>query len=517
MAKCVGSIIDWTSSSNANKNHKPTISLDDTVQRGEELLRKRLKETTELVLTIANDYIQIQQSASSYDCEKFDCSQIQEALIGKLNRLKCETISVIEEIHSVKLASSKHRYFLLFSCGTIDKLKQLLQIVGRLSELDQKLYLEEQRKPLISEESITIHGLTTIWSATICIMNIFQECSKEVFKDQLESGEYNFIKTIEFSSAASKYAKIFLMDLIITSWIQFERLVRYEDLVESLPFLCPCHAKVYFTTLKIALGEEEKTMQEQSEEMLTQLLALIINHRAEFSMLTQSTKNYDVLPLELCYSDANEENLAYFIVWHLYSLSRIVSDTYRPLITSCHKLLESSFGKTMKQFIPLKSSIGEQQCKARLSPHQEERFRLVFVMLDSWCEKNDQFINVVIELFSFFDKSWDFFGLNYFDNSEFRVQRLTIFQLFTKLLSQCIPSLYATKTTADGQSATLNNTSERLTQDQETLSAIWDRLLHKAQQQQQQQKQQQNSNQSSTTSTIVTATTSAQSINNNGK
>lgn len=468
MAKCIGSVDEWRPKRVEIEN--PDFDVEN-VRQGESLLRARLERTQPLLLDIASDYIKIRQSALTDDF-KIDCSQVQDSLVDKLEKLQSEILSVIGCISkSQAIRSTKHRYYILFSYGTIEKIQQLLQVVGRLSEIDQKLYNEEHRKLLISDESITIHSLTLIWTAVIYIIDQFCQHANPIFNTEEEPEEYDFIGQLEFFTSHHQHSKILLMDLTITSWIKFNRLVKFDDLVEALPFLCPCHCKIYLKTLKAMTKDDQKPT-----NIIRELLSLILDHQSRPSMLTLSARRYGVVPLEPCYVGSDVNELAYFIIWHLYSLSRLVNKEQRSLITECKPILESCFDMAMKIFLPRESQ-QQLRCESsdfRLSPHQQERFKLMLLMLNSWCEKNQDHFSTLTKIFSFFLKHWDLFCGHYFDLADFTINGLTIFQLFTKLYTEAIPTY-----TSDGQAVA--DTKQKPTKDEEHLMTTWNEILSKVQ------------------------------------
>lgn len=455
MAKCIGSITNWELK--IDELYEAAF-LVENVRDGEQSIHKTLEETGDLILDIANDYNLIKLSAQS-DSDKWDCIQVQDKLVTKLDKLGTHITSATKRLCTSNLISStKHRYFVLFSCGVIEKLKQLLQIVGRLSELDQRLYLEEQNKPLVSEESIVIHSLTTVWLAVISMMQSFIEPAREIFKEQLDSPEYSFLEELEFSTTGPKYLKLQLMDMIITSWIQFNRLVKYEDLLKKLPLLCPCHCKTYLNTF------ENVRKNEPNQNFLAQLLPLMLDYRSKPSLLTQSAHQHEIIPQEPSYKDSDQTSLAYFTLWHLYSLSRIIRDTNKHFLEECEQVIEDSFEITVRQFIP-----SSQQVTVQLSPHQEERFKLIFVMLDQLCEKNSKRLFIIRFMLSFFDKNWALFE-NYFDNTHFRIEGLTVFQLLTRLLNDA-HLLY------DKEGQAIVNATQDISSEAKEVNEIWSRIL----------------------------------------
>ena len=465
MAKCVGSNIDW----------QPEIVeledsdkfLVDNARLGESVLNSKLDTlANDLLLDIANDYVSIRQSAL-FDDFKLDCSLIQRALAQKLDKLNSELSSLIHCIINSKLSNAtKHRYFILVTYGGIERFQRLLQIVGRLSEIDQKLYNEEHRKLLVSEESIAIHSLTSIWTAIISIVGNFCDAAEKLFNNEQNENEYDFIDELEFATTHLQYSKIYLMDMIITSWIKFNRLIKYEDLANGSPFLCQCHFKTYARTLLVC-SENGKNL-----SVLSEMLPLILDHKSKPSMMTHSARRTGVVPLDPCYVNSNQEDLAYFIVWHLYSVSLKLppKSNLRPILFKCNPIMESCFKLAMRLFMPSPSQPLSSEC-FRLSPHQSERFKLILSMLNGWCERTEGTIGLKIQMFKFMDDNWPIFGSNYFNNSDFAINDLTIFQLFTKLFNEALP-MYATH----GKPAA---SDEGLTPKERELSELWDSLLNR--------------------------------------
>lgn len=466
MTKCIGSVTNWAPKLVELEDNSFIV---DEVQDGERALNNRDQiVTSRLIFSIADDYASIKQSALFYE-HKYDCSQMQEAVVNKLDKLYTEVASVTQLICDSSLTTfAKHRLFIVYSENTIRQLKKLLLAVGRLSELDQSFYLEEQLKPFISEHSVTIHALTTIWSATVEIMNSFRGPAKQIFENQpqIDDGDEfeNFVDYLDFSTTGIHYAKILLMDLIITSCVQFERSSRLDELIKGLPFLCPCHTKLYLKIVQTASDNKSDL------KLLVQMLNSILDYHNNPSMITDNARKIDILPSDSFIMHFDRETLAYFVLWHLCTLARIVNESYLPLILSCQKILENSFDIAMKQFFP------KNQRVAMLSPHQQERFKLMFLLLNRWCKKSDKSqqscLSVLKRMFLFFDNNWDIFGESYFDKVDFTVEGETIFQLFTGLLDE-ITMLYGTRLQVEGSSK--DGVRER-TREEKELYDIWDRL-----------------------------------------
>lgn len=460
MAKCVNSTIDIPIPDTGEDDDVIDFDAGD-VKSGENFLNERLEEISEICLSVAHDFSLIKLSTTG-NVDRWDSIQVQESLTNKLKKVFAKMIGLIRKfISSNLLPATKQRFFIVFTSGAINKLKRMLQIVGRLSELDQTfIYLEEQRKPLISEESATIHSLTCIWSATLKMMTKLKELSSDVFKE--EEDDCNFVETLDVYTSPQLYAEIFFMDMTITSWIQFNRLVKYDDLINSLPFLCPCHAKVYFITLNLA------SKNKKNPRVLSEILPLMLDHQSKPSVMTQSTKNFDIVPYEPCYAMSDRVDLAYFIIWHLYSLSHKASHSINPFLPDCYGILETCLKIALSQFVPTTRDLSTQEF--RLSPHKEERFKLLIAMINRWCEKNHPSERIIKQLFLFFNNNLTAFEENYYDNPNFRVDGLTVFQLFTKMIQQVSP-LYTT----DGQAVPRDE--KQLTRDQKSLLDAWDSLL----------------------------------------
>lgn len=474
MAKCVASVTVWQSKyTELPGDFEPLSNAKDDVNAGEAILNQRLDKIGDLIFEIGNEYLLIRLSAANIE-ERWDCTKAQSTIITKLELMISETTSVIEEICTLTdlMPASRQRYFIHFTCSTVHKLKQLLQIVGRLSDLDSNLYYEESLKPLVSEQSMAIHSLTSIWSATISLMANFDEPARQViFKSQFESDEYNFLEELDFFTAGFEHARIFLMDLVISSWIKFNRLVKYDDLVKGYPFLCPCHTKHFLITLDIALKSRPDL------DILCELLQLVIDYQSRPSLMTQSIKRTDVVPMQPIYVETDHFTRSYFVSWHLYSLSKILTkEAHKNLLIQCFELLDDCHDTISTHY----SVCDQQAANLRLSPHREERFKLVFHMLNHWCELlPTHSVKLMVRMFSLFDEHWQHLGNNYFDKSYFRVQGLTIFQLFTKLLNDYNKSKLgqAEQEAADATSEANKNNRPQLSQDELKLNAVWDRLL----------------------------------------
>lgn len=465
MAKCIGSVI--TCETEDIKPLGRLSNLTDDITAGEVELNKCMAQSFEQLLDIANDFAAIKHSATDRD-DHWDGTHLQTVLSSKLKKLIVETTGVAREICELgKLMTvTKHRYFIHFTFGTIHNMKNLIKIVGRLSELSNDIYYKEQMKPLVSDQSITIHSLTCIWSTTIDIMISFDRLAREkIFNEHLiESDDYNFLMQLDFSTAGVEMARLFLMDLIVTSWIKFQRLVKYDDLVKSIPFLCPCHSKQFLATIDKALDGRN------DGELLCDMLQVVIDHQCRPSLMTQSMKRMDIIPLRPYYLDSDPFGRAYFVVWHLYSLSKVASkESHNDMIKRSLYLLDDCLETINAQF----SIACQQGLNHRLSPHQEERFKLVLEMFNYWCEYfKEDCLKLMIRMFTLFDEYWQYLGSNYFDNSSLRVNGLTVFQLFTKLVDEF--TKYKTELMAQSDSKLKVPQIER---DERKMTTIWDKLL----------------------------------------
>lgn len=471
MAKCIASRTDWR----VNKIQLDDISfITDTAKAGEKILNSRLTEIKYITRSICKDYFKIKNSTRHED-DRCDCYQTHDDLINKLDNLLTEVPSVIDHIIKSNLMTvSKHRYFLHFSHGVIEKVKQMLMIVGRLNDLDQEIYLKEQHKSLISNESIVIHSLVEIWSASIEIMRSFRASAEELFDKEFQSEDYNFIKESDFYTLSTKYSQIFLADLIITAWFQFNRLVKYNDFLKGLTFLCPCNGKTFSRILRIILDDGDN-------EFLLKLLASIREndkYSCDSTMLqTETIREMNTIPMLPCYSRIDDKVLAYFRIWFIYSLLRILSKSTEEgdlkILAKCDTILLSAFDTVMQQYIPAPNS---DKHTFRLSPNQEEKFKLMFAMLDRWCDTYKKSIALITKMFTYFDTNWTPLGDRYFDDTDHRIEGLTIFQLFTKLVYEAIPI----RIDQDGHATKgcdQDGDRKNLTSEEKKLDDIWTKLL----------------------------------------
>lgn len=467
MAKCIGSVNKWTPTT-LNRGDREQVKVDflvENARQGESAIKARVEAATETLMDLANHYAMIRTSALS-DNFKVDCGQVQDALLSKLESLINEIFTTIEAISSSKLVSStKHRYYIQFTYGFIEKLQQMVQSVGRISDIDQRLFLEEQRNLLISDESITLHSILSIWTALIEIMNMFWTQAKPVFQTSPdESQEYDFIDQLEFSTARVHFAKALLMDLVITSWIKYERLVKYDDLVKGLPFLCQCHTQTFFCTLSMvneATRDDKSSRNNNLQGFLSDMLHCILDPECRPSMTTININRFGILPLNLCYASHSQTTLAYFVVWHLYSLARYATDDNKEQVEQCRPMLERCFKKAQESFLNVQDTTMKP-----LSPHQEERFKLLFHMISVWCAKfPTQNAKLLTDTFSFAHSIEDKVeGADYLDNPEFTINGQTLYLFLSKLFNDAIPDF------GDDQPA-------KRTDDETKLIDIWNKIL----------------------------------------
>lgn len=468
MAKCVNSVVQWT----PKEDSKLVLDIKDDTRAGELVLNQHLDLVNRVCLDVTNHFNQIKQSASNLD-DKWDCSQVQDCLTSRLELLYSTIDSITKKICTLDCSTAtKHRYFIHFSCGTISNLQQLLQMTGRLSDLDQKLYYEEQLKPLISEQSITIHSMNSIWTATISIMQSFSDAIKELFKEQLEQDEYSYIEDLDFASAGRKYAKIFLMDMIFLSWVKFNRLVKLDDLITSSPFLCPCNKRVFINTLQISSKEDcsDKSFS------LSEMLPYVMDYSVKSQMLAFGSRNHEIAPLEPHYAEADKQSRAYFVSWYLFALLHALKNSnHSDLLKNCTPMMDSCLKIVLKQAVDSVKSTSQasaapsspQNSTIILSPHQEERFKFLFVIIDAWVEKfSKEGIPLLNRMLDVFDQNWPTFGDKYFDETGFRIQGLTVFQLLTKLTNHLIPPVAV-------------DTDQMPTKPEEALRSVWSKLLNR--------------------------------------
>lgn len=451
MAKCVNSITKWTVKI-VNLDSDQLIDVD--VRKGESLLNQKLESITRIILQIGANYTRIYQSALSEEEQKIDCNQAQDIIVDKLNLLLSETSAVLKLISEADItASTKHRYFYLYSLGIIENLQKLLIICGRLSDIDERIYAEDKSKPLICEESIVIHTLVTIWTGAIEIMFAIHQPAKLLFiEQQPEDQEYDYIDELEFCTAAYQFAKIFLADLIITSWMQFDRLLVNDSLIKGTPMLCRCQTETYFKMLKVTSRDYS------DEKLLLELLNIMMDPDAKPSLATHSVRSYGVVPIAPSCKGCPKGDMSYFLIWHIYSClksPKSAPELKNYILKNCfNDILKGTFGFAMDQF---KS--------AQLSPHQKERLELLFQMLDFCCQQDkEQAVKIVHLLVNHFNNNYSSFELH-FHNSEVK-----IFESLTKLYNDILP-IYQ----HDGQAADDND--EKLTKEERGLRDVWNKLL----------------------------------------
>jgi len=453
MAKCVGSVEKWVPKI---EEIDPDSELGLKLRENSDIaIRKQLELEFDLHFRdIACNFNEIRQSSRNRERLSVDCSEVHRLLKAKLESLNSYVCSLNNQIVSGQDKSAtanerKHRLFILTSYGIIEQLRKYVQTFGRLSELDQKLYDEEQRKLLISEESITIHSLTLIWTAMISIMQSFCDFAPKAFAQDGDEQEedYSFelydISQMEFTTTHQNIIKAFLMDLTITSWYKFNRLVKYEDLLKSLPFLCPCHCRTYYRLFKQASMKDE--------HLLNDLLESVLNYERRPSMMTMSMRQFSILPQDSPFENYNQQDLAYFIVWHFYSLTKNAKDpdccksfgqgaSHGSLLLRAIDLAFGMFKRNQELPMVAGEPTSQQVAPVILSPHQEERFRLMFHMLNCFSERQMEVAGserklvgeVLHKLVSFFTKNWQQFS-SYLENSAVLVEDLTLFQLLAKL------------------------------------------------------------------------------------
>lgn len=520
MAKCVNSVTDWTKFNTTNEEIElPEDLLEksgDDVNEGERILNRRLVGITDLILRIGNGLMTILNSGT-LDEDRWDCGGIQMIVFEYLHKLNFTIRFVINEICTVNATSlAKHRYFTHFNSAVIQKLHDLVAIIGRLSDVNPNIYYEDHLKPMATDQSIFVHSLSSIWSLVIQLMHSFEAPGRNViFKEQLASSseDYMFLEEMDFIVASRRHARIFLMDLIGTSWIKFNQLVKLDHLIKSSPFLCPCAGRRFIETLDYALiGESGR-----AENIILELLNIISDIRAKPSLTTASIRRPDLIPLdgplsrEIC--ECDPQTRAYFIIWHVYSLSQLIlkrtavvdhqnvggsgggHEASRPLtkesllkmigecepmLASCLKivLLESFIspiedGARSNVKRPETRGVASSSTKPtfnKLSAHQEERFQLIIHMVDHLVEiLPNNFKSLAIILLQLFADHWPSLGpcgTNYFDDCSFRIKFMTVFQLFTKIMNQLKE----------------NNESDVEQQEDKQLvelDSIWDRILSK--------------------------------------
>lgn len=432
--------------------------LQDNIRTGESLLNLELEKLSHLSNDIIIRYLAVQRSIHD-DCLKLDCVQIQDSILAKLKELDSRLEKLLAEIINSKVPNySKHRYFILLSTGLLDQVKRSIQTLGRLPDLDFSIFLEERRKPLISPESTAIHISTHYWSDVISILDRLRQQSKTVFSD-----EHDFICELDFNTASHNYCRVFLLDLTLMSYVLFDRLAKFEDLKRGFPFLCPCQLKTYYRTLR-----KLYSLADNNPSVLYENLATLLRIQDGLWPQTDSLRFQDVIPMEPCFRDSPIENLASFVFWHLYGLEKYSKEEDMILLAKCSRLKLIVLKKLLNQFDTGANTAHEYF----LSPFQEERLKLILLIVNWFCEKDNSALDLIVELLEFIDLRWSTIGVKYFEKDSYRVMSLNMFQLFTKIINEIDP-IY----TKEGQAQIENE--ETLSESQKKLRLIWEKILER--------------------------------------
>lgn len=440
MAKCIGSDENWQP-----KHEDIDKNLSDSLENNEIALIRHLDATFDpLLLDAANFYMKIRKSTCISEL-KFDFTELSLKLKQTLSSIYSKIHSIIallqqkapcdNAIESAKI----HRCFIVISSSIIGnygdpgKLQKLLQTVGRLCDIDQSVYHADQRKPLMCDESIMIHSLTMIWTAVISMMERFYGSARVILStDGDEENEYLIERLFQRTYLTT--IKTFLMDLTITSWHKFQLLVKYEDLIKGLTMSCPCHRRMYY-------GYTRKLIETSKKEITftSKLLASVSQFDRQISMKTTNLRLYDVLPIEAPFIHTNKTELSYFIVWHMYCLTKACKKPEDIQLLNGQgvgRLLMESVEESWKLFV---NPSRDGATAVNLSPHQEERFKLLYHMLSVYCEQmmdkdRETVCNLICKMYNYFIENWEKFGSHYIENSSMLISdELTVYQLFSKL------------------------------------------------------------------------------------
>lgn len=170
-------------------------------------------------------------------------------------------------------------------------------------------------------------------------------------------------------------------------------------------------------------------------------------------------------------------------------------ERYRVHLAACVPLMQTCLENVSRYFIEslqggAKSNTAiacqPESLNKRLSPHQEERFKLMIQMVDHFTETMaTESRSLTIVLFETFEKNWELLGDNYFNVHQFRIKSMTIFQLFTKIISEStnidkIRRLASSGlVVADQPAESINNQPDEssLSLEEKRLQSIWDQLL----------------------------------------
>lgn len=552
MAKCINTVIEWDERKLSDfedikpKTDEILANTCSDVFATERLLNRRLDHVLNSVMDIGNDLMTILNSCNSTE-DRWDCCQVQMAMLTKLSSLFQLIKSYIDEICDLKVVSChKHRYFNYLNAGIIVRLHHLVAIVGRFSDQNQSLFYEDFMNPMTSDQSIFLHSLGSIWSFIIHVMKLFELPAKSiVYKVQFESqdDDYSFLEEMDFMCGARKHARIFLMDLICLSWLKFNHLVKLEDLIKTHPLPCLCSTNRYFATIKLAMdprmNEATRNIEystcdlssASNEELLSKFLHLVLYPDSKPSLKTASLQDLDIIPLDPPFRCSDLYTRSYFILWHIYSLSVFMQKQeqkaklvtkYKGQLVACMPMVELCLMEVLNYFrcaiqggassqnsnsskttpsdgqdkndrVQTRDDVsndGTKQEFRQFSPHQEERFALIFYMIDQLTETMaTESMPLVCQLLELFDENWSQLSSTYFQSSLFRVKAMTLFQLFTKIITESTKieqrrrakSCCATDDISLQQQAT-TSTIAPPSSNEIKLELIWDKVLARMEQ-----------------------------------
>lgn len=418
MAKCIGSIEKYIDDDNLNENgvsvpDRKEIGCDDDLGHPMMLIRK--------------DYNSIYRVSLQQDNHKqSNCKELQSRISTALDMFKNYVIVKSKELYQ----NADITVWIEFITKITDKIESLLIGVGRLSDIHENIVQQDQINQFMSNESICIHTNMTIWFRCIEISRILYKVASSTDDNDTSIAEsLARTKTSDGQLClgpqyTTHLMEIVLLDLISASWNSFLQLVRYTDFFNANTFSCQCSYKLFVKIYKIVVLEAQSDYL-VGDQSLKVLLDQTLEPRMELHLRNELT-HYNLLPPNLASIQKVQSSRAYYVMWFIFSLSRITSKdgNIRPLLLQsvkrCDSLLKKSLIFYMRDFDRQNNSNkrfkrDEDGDGPPFSPHNEERFKLMLIMLINWLQNLSGDASISLPLIHFFHLNWNNLSSHYMD------------------------------------------------------------------------------------------------------
>lgn len=413
MAKCHRTVNDilnlWDKKLDYSKESSQKLasqkSQDKSITNQDEFENRtsRMSQSFFLIDTLT---LKIKNYPGCYDTETQNISSIiklRESLINTLSDLSTNLQESMKELNVIIKNDSSHgihQTYLVLVHFFLEKIDNLLTSIGSITHLNSHIFEEDQHRVLQSNSSIILHCITAIWTFAIksfnCIFLPFEDIllnrsdiSGEVVSspnhgDNIETNLKLALQNFGISDCfeqSKMMTHTLTMDLLVTSWFKYNRLMRGDDLLEGTPFLCACNDKL-FKHLMPMLNDTCQTTEidnrrQQSLSILPSLLELFM--RIPLKDVKTVDQNHlrlsNVMSFVQHFNSDSEESRAYFVVWHLYALQRVVRqdpqmrETGLAMIRECRHLFTYSYGIALKPY-----------ASSSISPHNSERMLVLHEM-----------------------------------------------------------------------------------------------------------------------------------------